>query len=802
MTSQRAFKIIIVGGGVAGLTLANMLEKFDIDYVILEAHGEIAPPVGASLGLMPDGLLLLDQIGCYEAVRAKAANYNIETSHIRNSDGKSMSCTKGFMGHIESRHFYPMLFFDRQWLLQVLYGQLQHKKDRVLLHSRVKTVVPLEGAVSVVTTDGRTLTGDVVVGADGIHSVIRHEMRRLMMADEIRPGFVPEEEERIPCYYRCLFGISVGVQNWPDDEQTFTNGRGVSFLAVSGPAKRVYWFCFARLAEKKCGKEIPRYYTKEDEARFMEEHGHRAITESVTFGDIYAKRISSTLTPLHEVVFEKWGFERIVLVGDSAHKPNPISGVGGNAAIETAAEFVNVLLRARDKRRDGLLSGLSTSDVETISQEMQKARIRRVKGLVKTAHAMQALFAYERPFVSSIFHTILLPLLGPGFSLEQLSSRFVGGPRLQHLPVPVRPHAIPFKHELPAKPLGRRFVKYARMVFVLLMAFVLLIPLAKTTAFPNRPESPKPTCPPGGDCLGAVAWVTTSKMAQTAFAGFIMYGVECFRIGHQGTLLRVYPVLVAVMLLLGIDMDNKAVSLFAILSAYQSSLRPSGRPIDPHILKMALSISMNPTFLRLAFVVVHMLPIIACLLWPGGSLWKSWLESVPLGITTALLFLLGWRCLLDHNSEPEATDGPKRFDQYKDGDAPQLRAAYSYFFTMQAGAHIAAVAYFYLYASGQRDLWSSIQSVLEALPPSAWIGMAGHCLYSVWELRRLGFVTTREAAQAALAVILGQALVGSGAVWAATWVWREAAIAKMSTLNRPPLESSRHVGGEIKAHPS
>jgi 2-polyprenyl-6-methoxyphenol hydroxylase-like FAD-dependent oxidoreductase len=214
-----------------------------------------------------------------------------------------------------------MLFFDRQWLLQVLYDQLQHK-ERVLLQSRVKTIVPLEAGASVVTQDGRTFTGDIVVGADGIHSAIRHEMRRL--ADERRPGFMTSGEEgRVTCYYRCLFGISVDVENWPDDDQTFTNGRGASFLVASGPYKRVYWFCFARLPEKRCGKEIPRY-TKEDEARFVEEHGHRAITESVTFGDIYTKRISSTLTPLHEVVFDRWGFERTVLIGDSAHKVCPI----------------------------------------------------------------------------------------------------------------------------------------------------------------------------------------------------------------------------------------------------------------------------------------------------------------------------------------------------------------------------------------------------------------------------------------------------------------------------------------------
>ncbi|KAK0616550.1 hypothetical protein B0T14DRAFT_433542 [Immersiella caudata] len=783
MASQHAFKIIIVGCGIAGLVLAKMLEKFDIDYVILEAHSEIAPPVGASIGLMPDGLLILDQIGCYEAVRAKAVNYKIATSHIRDTTGKSVSCTKGFMGHLERRHFYSMLFLDRQWLLQVLYDELRHK-DRILLQSRVKTIVPLDAGASVVTTDGRTFTGDIIVGADGIHSVVRHEMRRL--ADELRPGFMPPgEEDLVTCYYQCLFGISVDVENWLCDDQTFTNGCGASFLVASGPHKRVYWFCFARLPEEKRGQNIPRY-NKEDEMRFVEEHGPRAITESLTFSELYAKRISSTLTPLHEVVFKNWGFERIVLVGDSAHKPNPISGAGGNATIETAAEFINALLRARDSRPGGLMSGITASEVEAISQDMQKARVRRVKGLVQAAHDMQALFAYERRFVSSLFHSVL-PLLGGDFSLEQLASRYAGGIRLQQLPVPARPRAIPFDHELPAKPLRNRLAKHARSVFVVLMALVLLFSPGR--AFPERP-GPRPTC--SGEYLGVLAW-TTSGMGQIIFA-MLVYVIECSRVGHQGTLLRIYPILVGAMLLLGLSMGD-TVPLFAILSAFQSFRRPSGRPIDLRSLRIVSSVGLK--LLLLVLVIVQIFQVIA---WPWpGSHWQTWLERLPLvfrayPFAMVLFCVQSWQFL--NRGEPDCTDS-KGFDLYKDSDVSKLIVVYWCFFLVQAGAHIAAVAYSYSYI--QYDVWSSLQSVLfETLPPSVWIGMVGHCLYSVWELRRLGFVATSRAMPASLAVIVGQALFGPGAIWAATWVWREAVIAQLSTLNRP-IESSNQKGGEIKA---
>ena len=67
--APKDFKVIIAGGSIAGLTLANMLEKLEIDFVLLEAWNEIAPQVGASIGLLPNGLRIMDQLGMYDAMR-------------------------------------------------------------------------------------------------------------------------------------------------------------------------------------------------------------------------------------------------------------------------------------------------------------------------------------------------------------------------------------------------------------------------------------------------------------------------------------------------------------------------------------------------------------------------------------------------------------------------------------------------------------------------------------------------------------------------------------------------------------
>lgn len=69
-SSEKDFKVIIVGGGIAGLTLANSLERARIDYVLLERRWEIAPQVGASIGFLPNGCRIADQLGVYEEIRS------------------------------------------------------------------------------------------------------------------------------------------------------------------------------------------------------------------------------------------------------------------------------------------------------------------------------------------------------------------------------------------------------------------------------------------------------------------------------------------------------------------------------------------------------------------------------------------------------------------------------------------------------------------------------------------------------------------------------------------------------------
>lgn len=88
-SAYHGFRVIIVGGGLGGLTLANALERADIDYVLLEARADICPQLGASIGIFPHGARILDQLGCWEDL--KNASYGIQWAGNHHASGQLIS---------------------------------------------------------------------------------------------------------------------------------------------------------------------------------------------------------------------------------------------------------------------------------------------------------------------------------------------------------------------------------------------------------------------------------------------------------------------------------------------------------------------------------------------------------------------------------------------------------------------------------------------------------------------------------------------------------------------------------------
>lgn len=87
--SKSEFKVIIVGGSIGGLTLAHCLRSAGIDHIVLEKASDPAPQIGASIGILPNGARVLDQLGLYDEVEDHIEP--LSTANIGYDDGSSFS---------------------------------------------------------------------------------------------------------------------------------------------------------------------------------------------------------------------------------------------------------------------------------------------------------------------------------------------------------------------------------------------------------------------------------------------------------------------------------------------------------------------------------------------------------------------------------------------------------------------------------------------------------------------------------------------------------------------------------------
>ncbi|KAH8774472.1 hypothetical protein F5883DRAFT_412362 [Diaporthe sp. PMI_573] len=431
-------KVIIVGGSVSGLSLANMLEKFNIEYVLLEAYPEIAPQLGASIGLLPGGLRILDQLGCYDRIREMAGDCYYQPS-LRLFNGQILDAKKptSFSEQLEYRTGYPQIFIDRQMLLQILYDSL-NLKDRVLTRKRVVHVDAVSGCVHVQTEDGSRYRGDIVVGADGVHSAVRHEMRRNSL-DSGAELFQADKDDGLASDSKCIFGISERPKSLPTTAlqiNAFFDGR--NYMMLSAPGDRLYWFLFHDM-KKATGSNIPRF-TKDDEMALAKEYFSDQVAGSTTFGDVYRNRLHTALVPLEEHVFERWHFKRIITIGDAAHKVHPNTAQGGNSALETAAVLANTLVRKLERGS----SALSDDDIEAIFAEVQASRFARAAGCLEQGRRTSSI-SMRDTFPARLFVHYLLPWFGDRIIMWLAVKHAESSHVVERLPLPCR-HGVTLPH--------------------------------------------------------------------------------------------------------------------------------------------------------------------------------------------------------------------------------------------------------------------------------------------------------------------------------------------------------------------
>lgn len=312
--------IIIVGGGIGGLCAALALQQRTIDAVVYERAAE-PRDAGAGLVLWSNAMKVLHALGVGEAVTAAGAR--LTRSQIRTAEGRALYETN--LDELATRCGAPVIAIHRAALYRILADALKPGALRFALPCTGCT----QDAHSVTArfVHGATARADLLIGADGIHSIVRTQMfpgvRLRYSGYTAWRGVVETTDEA---------ALGLTSESW---------GRGARFGMVRIDRRRVYWFAthnqpagVASSPEERKTRLLKIFGDWHDPIRHLLE---TTPAPAILHNDIY------DIPP-----FTPWTQGRITLLGDAAHPTTPNMGQGACMAIESAYVLARSLRAATD----------------------------------------------------------------------------------------------------------------------------------------------------------------------------------------------------------------------------------------------------------------------------------------------------------------------------------------------------------------------------------------------------------------------------------------------------------------------
>lgn len=329
-------RAVIIGAGIGGLSAAAGLHQAGWDVTICE-RAQALEPIGAGIGVCPNGLRALDTIGAGAAVRAQAVTQELG---IRRSDGRWL--TRSSSAELAARFGDPMVLLTRAGLIDVLLGAVP--EGALALATEVTGVRQDDGGPALVTTSAGDLAADLVVAADGIRSLARAAV--FPGRDALRyAGFttwrVLVGQADVPGAGRvsgasgggCAAPAGGGAAGALPMAESW--GIGSLFGLMPLHDGRVYLYAAAVASEGE---------TAGDEAaellrRFGRWHDPiPRLLGAVRAGQVLRHDVEELRAPL-----TAYHAGRLALVGDAAHPMAPNLGQGGSQALEDAVVLAAVV---------------------------------------------------------------------------------------------------------------------------------------------------------------------------------------------------------------------------------------------------------------------------------------------------------------------------------------------------------------------------------------------------------------------------------------------------------------------------
>jgi salicylate hydroxylase len=166
--------ILIAGGGIGGMAAALALIARGHNVDIYEQAPELKE-FGAGVQISPNGTRALHSLGVFEDLQKLSCNTAGKEVRLWNT-GRTWKLFDLGTEAIE-RYGFPYVTVFRPDLLQVLVDAVRARKpDAIHLGRRAVGVTQRDGRVTLALEDGETVEGDALIGADGVHSRIRHSL--------------------------------------------------------------------------------------------------------------------------------------------------------------------------------------------------------------------------------------------------------------------------------------------------------------------------------------------------------------------------------------------------------------------------------------------------------------------------------------------------------------------------------------------------------------------------------------------------------------------------------------------------
>lgn len=311
---MRANEILVVGGGVGGLAAAFGLARAGEQVHVLEAAPEFTE-LGAGIQLAPNATRALDSLGIFETLEGKAV-FPRELVYMDAVSGERITSVDLGTPFLE-RYGHPYVVLHRVDLHQALLDAcIAHPNVELETSKQVDELEDTGDAVRVSCADGSTYEGAALIGADGLHSVVR----KVIVGDDL--------VQTPHVAYRGAIPFEDVTPHAGQDSMVMWVGPDLHFVQYKLRGGKLY---------NQVGVfRSYRYGEAEDygSPEELDEHFDRCC-EPVRYGASLLTR--SLRWPMADrAPIDNWTRNRITLVGDAAHAMLQYIAQGGCQAIEDA----------------------------------------------------------------------------------------------------------------------------------------------------------------------------------------------------------------------------------------------------------------------------------------------------------------------------------------------------------------------------------------------------------------------------------------------------------------------------------